>query len=293
MRRTSARGSWNRECRRSRKSLLHASARNLSKPKLHPITHKMGSPALAIVWEIWRKNRWGFWVVLGSFLCGLAVRFSDRSEDEVLQLIAGTAMVVCFVVTFAIFGYAESGAQISFPTRTFALPVRTQLLVNCPILLGVVGISLVHLAWAYLFLLPLDASYPLESFTLYWTAALLTFQALLWCLANYPKSFVIVLVLAIALFVRLAVVLFENHDAMRAITCLIMILPVAYVCARLGIRQQRRGQWQIPAKAQLLMEAATGQLFPRKRPFGTAAQAQPWIERQRDAVAPMIDISVV
>jgi len=252
----------------------------------------MRSPAAAIAWEIWRRNRWGLWVVLGSFLCGLAVRLSNRSNDEVLQLIAGTAMVACFVVTFAIFSYVESSAQISFPTRTFALPVRTQVLVNCPILIGVVGITIVHLAWAFLFLLPLDVGYPLESFTLYWAAALLTFQALLWCLANYPKSFVVVLVLAMALFVRLAVLLFEDHDATRAIVCLIMILPVAYLCARLGIRQQRRGQWQIPAKAQLLMEAATGKLLHRKRPFATPAQAQLWMEWQRNAVAPLISLGI-
>ena len=245
-----------------------------------------------MVWEIWRRNRWGFWVVLGSFLCGVTVRHFNWREDEVLQLIAGTSMVVCFVVTFAIFSYAESSAQISFPTRTFALPVRTRLLVNCPILLGVVGITLVHLAWAFLFLLPLDASYPLESFMLYWAAALLTFQALLWCLANYPKSFVIVLVLAMALFVRLGVVLFENHDAIRAIICLIIILPVSYLCARLGIQQQRRGQWQIPAKAQLLMKAASGKLFLRKRPFATAAQAQLWMEWQRNTVAPLISLGI-
>ena len=96
----------------------------------------MRSPASAIVWEIWLKNRWGFWVLLGSFLCGLAVRLSGPSEDEVLKFIAGAAMVVSFLVTFAIFSYAESGVQISFPTRTFALPVRTQMLVNCPILAG-------------------------------------------------------------------------------------------------------------------------------------------------------------
>ncbi len=233
----------------------------------------MRSPAAAIAWEIWRRNRWGLWVVLGSFLCGLAVRLSNRSNDEVLQLIAGTAMVACFVVTFAIFSYVESSAQISFPTRTFALPVRTQVLVNCPILIGVVGITIVHLAWAFLFLLPLDVGYPLESFTLYWAAALLTFQALLWCLANYPKSFVVVLVLAIALFVRLAVMLVENHDAVRAIVCLIMILPVAYWSARLGIRQQRRGEWQISAKAQALTEAATRRLILSQRPFTTPAQA--------------------
>jgi hypothetical protein len=252
----------------------------------------MHSPAAAIAWEIWRKNRWGFWVVLGSFLFGLAVRFSDRPEDEVLQLIAGTAMVGCFVVTFAIFSYAESGVQVSFPTRTFALPARTRLLVNCPILLGVAGITLVHLAWAFLFLLPLEANYPLGSFTLYWATALVTFQALLWCLASFPKSFVVVLVLAFALFVRLAVVLFEDHDAMRAIACLTMILPVAYLCAWLGIRQQRRGQWQFPAKAQMWIEAATGNLFVRKRPFVTAAQAQLWMERQGNAVAPLVALGI-
>ena len=252
----------------------------------------MRSPACAIAWEIWRKNRWGFWVVLGSFFCGLAVRFSDRSEDEVLILIGGTAMIVSFVVAFAIFSYTESSAHISFPVRTFALPVRTHLLVNCPILLGMAGIAIVHLAWSFLFLLPLDANYPLGSFTLYWAAALLTFQALLWCLANYPKSFVVALVFAMALFVRLAVVLVENHDAMRAIVCLLMILPVAYLGARLGIRQQRRGQWQIPAKAQLLMEVATRKLFLRKRPFATSAQAQLWMEWRRNAVAPLISLGI-
>jgi len=252
----------------------------------------MRSPASAIVWEIWRKNRWGFWVVLGSFLCGLAVRFFDRPEDEVLQLTAGTAMVACFVVTFAIFSYAESGVQVSFPTRTFTLPVHTGLLVNGPILLGVMGITLVHLAWAFLFLLPLDIRYPLGSFTMYWAAALLTFQALLWCLANYPKSFVMGLILAMALFVRLAVVIFENHDPMRAIDCLVIILPVAYLCARLGIRQQRRGEWQFPENLQWLLEVANRKLFLRKRPFATAAQAQLWMEWRRNAVAPLISLGV-
>jgi hypothetical protein len=252
----------------------------------------MRSPAAAIAWEIWRRNRWGFWVVLGSLLCGLAVQFSDRSEDEVLQLIAGTAMVGCFVVTFAIFSYTENSAHISFPARTFALPVRTHLLVNCPILLGVAGIAIVHLAWAFLFLLPLDAKYPLGSFTLYWAAALLTFQALLWCLANFPKSFVVALVFAMALFVRLAVVIYGNHDATRAIVCLLALLPAAYLCARLGVQQQRRGQWQMPEKARWLIDAANRKLFPRKRPFTTSAQAQRWMEWRRNSVASSIALGI-
>src|SRR6185503_2792586 len=100
------------------------------------------------------------------------------------------------------------------------------------------------------------------------------------------------LILAIALFVRLAVVLFENHDAMRAIDCLVIILPVAYLGARLGIQQQRRGAWQIPEKAQVLLEVANRKLFLRKRPFATAAQAQLWMERRRNAVAPLISLGL-
>jgi len=117
-------------------------------------------------------------------------------EDEVVQSVAGIAMMVSFLVTFAISTYADSGAQISFPTRAFALPVRTGLLVNGVVFFGALAITVIHLAWAYLFLLPLDTHYPLGSFTIYWVAALVTFQAIVWNLAEHPKSFVVVLLMA-------------------------------------------------------------------------------------------------
>ena len=245
-----------------------------------------------MAWELWRKNRWGFWVVLGALLCGLIARLAGPAEDDVPRFIAGSAMLSSFLITFAIFTCAESGAHLAFPSRTFALPVRTSLLVNGPILLGLVAITLVHLAWTFLFLQPLNARYPLGSFAIYWAAALVTFQALVWCLAGHAKSFVIVLLLAMTLFVRLAVVIVEDHDASRAVVFLLVILPVAYLCARLGVRQQRRGQWHIPAKAQRLMEVGSARLFPGKRLFATAAQAQLWMEWRRNAVVPLISLGL-
>jgi energy-coupling factor transporter ATP-binding protein EcfA2 len=40
-----------------------------------------------------------------------------------------------------------------------------------------------------------NGHYPVGWFTIYWAAAMVTFQALLWCLADYPKTFVVVLIL--------------------------------------------------------------------------------------------------
>jgi len=250
----------------------------------------VSSPAAAIAWEIWRKNRWGFLVVFVSTLCGLAVHLFGPAEDDVLQFIAGTSMVASFLVTFAIFSYADSGGRIAFPIRTFTLPVRTGRLVNSPILLGAVAITVVHLAWGLLFLRQLN--YPLDLFTIYWAVALMTFQATIWCLADCPKSFVVALTLELTLFVRLAVVLAGNDDPARAVICLLIILPVAYSCARLGIRQQRRGQWQFPAKAQLLMDIATRKLFSAQQPFASGPRAQLWMEWRRNAGAPLISLGI-
>jgi len=279
-----------RQCRRLRKSLWRAWARNLSKPNLYP-NHVNAFTCFCDCLGNLAEEPLGLFGRVRIVFVRLAVRFLRSAGGRSLQLTAGTAMVACFVVTFAVFSYAESDVQVSFPTRTFTLPVRTQLLVNChPCLVWRAspwsiwpGHIFSFCPWTLVIRWLLHALLG---------CGLLTFQALLWCLAHYPKSFVAALVLAIALFVRLAVVLFGNHDAMRAIVSLLMIMPLAYLCARLGIQQQRRGQWQIPAKAELLMEVVSRKLFHRKRPFATAAQAQLWMEWRRNAVAPLIALAL-
>src|SRR5213083_131340 len=112
----------------------------------------MRSAASAILWEIGRKNHWGLRVVVGSLLCGLIVRVFGARTGAEPNFFGVLAMIVSFLVTFAIATYADSGAQISFPTRTFALPVRTGVLVNGPIFFGALGITAIHFAWAFLLL---------------------------------------------------------------------------------------------------------------------------------------------
>ena len=228
--------------------------------------------------------------MFGSLLCGLMVRLSGPSGDDVVRSVAGIAMMFSFLVTFAISTYADSGANISFPTRTFALPARTGLLVNCAVFFGALAITAIHLAWAFLFLLPLGPHYPLGLFTIYWIAAVVTFQAIVWGLADYPKSFVVVLALAMTLFVRLAAAVTGNNDTLQMHVFLLTILSVAYLTARVGIQQQRCGRWRIPGRAQAWAEKMTATCFRRKRPFATAAQAQLWMEWRRNAVTPSIGL---
>src|SRR5437867_5393382 len=248
----------------------------------------MCSPVSAILWEIGRKNRWGLLVVVGSLLCGLMVRVFGAGPEAEPNFFGVVGMIVSFLVTFAIWTYADSGAQISFPTRTFALPVRTGVLVNGPIFFGALGITAIHFAWAFLLLLPLGTHYPLGLFTIYWIADLMTFQAIVWCLASWPKALVIVLVLAVVLFVLLAAALVASSEAIRVDVCLLIILPVAYLTARLGIDRQRCGRWHLPAKVRALADKLARVRFRRGRPFATAAQAQLWMESRANAATPLI-----
>jgi hypothetical protein len=248
----------------------------------------MRSPVSAIVWEIGRKNRWAFLVVGGSLLSGLLVHLVGPTGGDTPSVVGASAMVVSFLVIFAIFSYADGGAQIAFPERTFTLPVRTGLLVNCPILLGASAIAFLQFVWAFLFLLPLGVHYPLGWFTIYWVAALATFQAIVWCLARHTNLLVVILVLAVALFIRLAMVLTEDHDPNRAAVCLLTILPAAYLGARLGIKRQRGGHGRILGGVQGLVDRVAGVWFGRQGPFASGAKAQLWMEWRRNAVPPLI-----
>jgi len=70
----------------------------------------MRSPASAIVWEIWLKNRRGFLAVLGSFLCGLAVLGLGTVMTAVLGVAAGDASVCPALSLFA--GQTNAGTPL-------------------------------------------------------------------------------------------------------------------------------------------------------------------------------------
>src|SRR5436189_6416061 len=100
----------------------------------------MASPALAILWEIWRKNRWALriifsaiplWAILSRLLCGPL----RPTGDEVLTMIWPVLVFFADVVPMwfsllavaVIFCYTETDPQrghARFPSRLFVLPAR-------------------------------------------------------------------------------------------------------------------------------------------------------------------------
>src|SRR5919206_86574 len=103
----------------------------------------MRSPFLAIACEIVHQSRWTFRLV-GAALpaCGLLywLLADVLRASELLRGLTLLPMILSLLGVFIGFNYPGSGRGGGLggcPSRLFTLPVRTRLLVTCPILCGV------------------------------------------------------------------------------------------------------------------------------------------------------------
>ena len=121
---------------------------------------RLTAPAVALAWEIWRKNRAGnFALLAGIPACLLlALPFAlwmpswrdDMGYDEGLWTALLFPLVASLIWVFGIFAHTEGDAKRGFsgiPARLFSLPVRTSFLVGCLMLYGVACVIAVYLAW--------------------------------------------------------------------------------------------------------------------------------------------------
>lgn len=249
--------------------------------------------ASAIAWEIWRKNHRGYALVLaGTTLVGVLARWLGPEGDPVPQGFAGGAMMMSFLATFAAFTYGESGRRLGFPARPFTLPIGTGTLVGVPILLGALAITLVHLVWAVLFFVLNVDAYPVGAFAVFWVAALVVFQATVWCLARHPKTLVLALVAALSLLGYLAAGLVGDTRHDEALAGLAVLIPAGWVAARVGVGGQRCGRRRLMDAAQERLEEWAGALLRGRRHWKSPARAQLWMEWRANAVAPVLALAV-
>ena len=273
----------------------------------------MSSPALAILWEIWRKNRLGLiliaaaipvWAVLSRALVGWLQHIStDDSIKElwaILVLLADALpMWVSLFALGVMFCYTETDPKrghTRFPSRLYALPVRTIVLVTCPMVYGVVAIMAVAFAWEKLVLgsLPQVEWMPQRFLPLMFpAAAMVMLQATVWSLPAFPGNRL--LVLAVLLFGLTWLVIEPNAHAgvgdwsaeraasfqNRSSIALAGASALAYLVALIAVERDRRGGgivwaalWRRVCK---LIEA----LPRRSKPFRSLAAAQLWFERRR------------
>src|SRR5262245_56432839 len=151
----------------------------------------MRSPAWAITWELWSGHRRMWWLILGAIpVSALLFRLSSRvlAESADLRLLSLLPLLLSLLLVMSIFNFTDRASSIrfaGFPERLFTLPVRTSVLVSCPMLCGVLSLVALYLAWVKLVYQPAGID-----FLVRWPATLLAagmvfYQAAIWCLAGF------------------------------------------------------------------------------------------------------------
>src|SRR5437773_6786004 len=99
----------------------------------------MRSPALALAWQLYRPNRWGF-AAIAAGLAALAVLSHTLPTRAAVQTVGGVGITLFFLALLylqSVFAYAEFGPRVrhsGLPRRLLTLPVRTGVLVAWPML---------------------------------------------------------------------------------------------------------------------------------------------------------------
>ena len=280
------------------------------------------SPVAALAWEIWRRNRYAFLLLLVFLLlCVGLSRIATHFAAEAWRLAAtlpapgapeimeaseradgllafargwsGILFGLSLLVTLALFACVESSPIRGIggiPSRLFAMPVGTAHLVAVPIALGVGFVACLHLMWSWLVFAPILNQDPrgTDGYVLLLLAALMvTFQALLWTLPGFPKTRVTLLTLLITAAVALGALQFGDwgrwpEPRPTLMTIYAAALVTAPVLAWFGVRRIRRGE-RTDWPALTGLMTRLANAFSRPRDFASPSAAQYWVECRRNA----------
>jgi hypothetical protein len=145
----------------------------------------MRSPTAALLWEIWRRNRFAVAVIIAATVAGRLLDYAEQPTDDPSSLIALLSMVA-FLFLFGVFSYTEPGDSRGigvFPRRMFTLPVSSLRLVALPVLSGIASVELLYALW----LAPLSRGGSLSApfVALLLAAFMVFFQAMFWMLERF------------------------------------------------------------------------------------------------------------
>jgi hypothetical protein len=260
----------------------------------------MRSPAAAIGWEFWTKQRWVL-VAVPAYLLVLALIKPAVAGPGALEPGDGFAAfgVVPFATTFmyfiAVFSYGLNGDLAArpsiYPARFFTLPVPTAELARWPMLYGGVAMSLLWFLastigrWALNMELPWLWPAFLTAVVLAWT------QVFMWLPYGLRHLRVIVAVLVL-ITLDTIVILAINYEwsEARLIAFLAPQLPVAYLCACAAVARARRGD--VPDWSLFSRTGASGLALTRP-PFRSSAAAQLWFEWRRNGKSLPVVVALV
>jgi hypothetical protein len=239
---------------------------------------------------MWHQHRWFVAAELAYLL--LAAMLSRALPDlfrrvsldatEIPLALQHLSLPISLVIIHwvAIFQLTSTDFKsIGFPTHMFVLPVRTQVLVACPMFVGCVAMACLWLFWAGLIMRPVGIAAPL-----WWPAAglaagLTMLQALSWApftqnwlriAAAVPVSLVWIGGIALMLLAEVPEVVMTGVLVGAAVLC--------YGLAVAAVARNRRGdniEWRLAAH---IVEWINLCRSPSRQPLASPAAAQVWFE---------------
>jgi hypothetical protein len=279
----------------------------------------MHTPAAAFAWELWRRHRARLITIIGLVLgfalvypklCAQA-GFNPDSPDALdefgrkygpmmdggptpfrlaqflylLFLVGGpaTAMFLSLLCVTWMFTFIEFDPKatnpMTFPGRIFTLPVSTSFLFWWLLLGGLAAVVVLFESWVYFVPLPHLDIFGEYQKCLGWMTLMALAQGIVWALAAWPITRLVVLIAVLFCFVGSV----ARRDIFESPIVLPTLFLAGAVLARVGLQKMRHGQWQgwtwkWPLPAML----ARAELRGPKR-FASRAQAQLWFEWRRFA----------
>ncbi len=248
----------------------------------------MHSPAQAIVWEICAKNRWTLLFAFGLIpFCALLSAIAGPGH-ELVNVVHVISVLMTFVSIIWVCSYTANdsrGRFSGFPSWMYTLPLRTSVLVLCPMLLGLVLALVAVAAWEFTISKYWGAPFELKYIgwhTLLFVGTLFSVQALVWSLHRFRWIRIAALVAVIFAFLYVGLVghVFKfSQGAVFWFAGVFIAIPLAFAGAVAGVERDRRGGWR--GWTGRLLERLLDLIPRRKGAFASPARAQLWIEWRR------------
>lgn len=240
------------------------------------------TPTTAILWQFWRRHRWGM-IGVGAWLLTLVLTVQLGPAEHmgtVIPFVALTPFGLTYLYAIAIFAYGREVDVVSgrsgFPARQFTLPVRTATLVLWPVVIGAVLVALLWVILVVLVLRPVGMALPIWGPAVFWATVLVWVQAVMWWPVG--RGWIRILVLYLAQAVVLAGVILSHEAAFGQRELLLtaaVLLPTGIGASWAGVRLARRGWGTVSPERRFDRPTAQGAGDYR---FSSIRAAQGWLE---------------
>jgi hypothetical protein len=211
-------------------------------------------------------------------------------ESEGLRFLSFFPLLLSLLFAASTLNVTERDRRKSFtgfPERLFTLPVRTSVLVTCPMVCGVLSVVGLYLAWVKLVYEPAGIHYPVRWPATVLAAGIMLYQSVIWCLAGFRFTRLIILSFGLSFLVAVGCMPYAlASESDRRLDWLLTaslgaLAFVAYGAALVAVENQRRGGGHGWEWWHALARRVAIALPRRHRTFGSPEAALLWLEWHR------------